>query len=373
MSFLTDALDELVATLVSVGETVADSAAAIRPPVAVVDPPTVSTVSGTIFTVDWLVTLTEQPPGSDRAVRRLLDRVATIGAVLPISSASPTVYSVAGTDLPGMSLTIQLTYRSGAADLPAVDRALPAFLWDFVGSYGVTVTTGATPHEYGSWAQLTASVPETSDVFNIYATTGSSSLDTATLLEVGIGPPGSETPVISNLPIGGWTAQNDVPLPFHIPAGSRVSYRLASLQPSRNVGVYGVFSKRSPFVRESAHSATVYGVDVATSSGTEITSGTIHELGTISTTARYISVLPSLSNANTNSGTTTWNVYTGPAGAETLLGRTAFNVHPLEWAYVTFVQSSRSSFPGPFPAGTRVSVELVSGVPADAALIAYHS
>ena len=112
MSFLTDALDELVATLVSVGETVADSAAAIRPPVAVVDPPTVSTVSGSISTVDWLVTLTEQPPGSDRAVRRLLDRVAAIGAVLPISSASPTVYSVAGTDLPGMSLTIQLTYRS---------------------------------------------------------------------------------------------------------------------------------------------------------------------------------------------------------------------------------------------------------------------
>lgn len=114
MSALTDALDELAATLTAAGENVADSAAAIRPPVAVIDPPTISTVSATLVTIDWLVTLTEQPPGSERALRRLLDRVDAIAAVLPIQSGTAGSYSIGGQDLPSYTLSIQQTIRRGA-------------------------------------------------------------------------------------------------------------------------------------------------------------------------------------------------------------------------------------------------------------------
>ncbi len=111
MTVLTDALDDLAVILTGAGETVASSAASIRPPVAVIDPPDVSTISADLLRVDWRVTLTEQPPGSDRALRRLLDRVSAIAEVLPISSATSGAYDAGGQSLPAYSLTITQTLR----------------------------------------------------------------------------------------------------------------------------------------------------------------------------------------------------------------------------------------------------------------------
>ena len=111
MTVLTDALDDLAVVLTTAGETVAGSAAGIRPPVAVIDPPDVSTISADLLTVSWRVALVEQPPGSDRALRRLLDRVSAIAELVPIASATSGVYSTGGQELPSYSITITQTLR----------------------------------------------------------------------------------------------------------------------------------------------------------------------------------------------------------------------------------------------------------------------
>jgi len=374
MSFLTDALDELVATLGAVGETVADSAAAIRPPVAVVDPPTVSTVSGSIFTVDWLVTLTEQPPGSDRAVRRLLDRVAAIGAVLPISSASPTVYSVAGTDLPGMSLTIQLAYRTDPV-VPIPNVPLSAYEDSPIEESGAkTITNGAIAHEFGDWVEMIASTSAAADYLYPYVFNAQNNTNTAALLEIGVGPAGSETPLLPAFPVGGWSTP-DVRLPIHVPAGSRIACRIAGVNPARNSTCQITTAARSPLVAQSRSSATVYGADPATSAGIPILSASPIELGVLATAAAEITILPSLASAATIPGDPTyWQIYTGPAGAETELGVVSFARSSAEAIVINIGQVTRTTFPGVFPAGTRISAGLISGTySAWAALIAFHN
>lgn len=375
MSALTDALDELAATLTAAGENVADSAAAIRPPVAVIDPPTISTVSATLVTIDWLVTLTEQPPGSERALRRLLDRADAIAAVLPIQSGTAGSYSIGGQDLPSYTLSVQQTIRrdpveqipniplSGYEDSPIQESA------------GIQVTTGAIAHEYGAWVEM---IDETvADADYVYFSGGLSqnNTNTATVIEIGIGAPGSETPLVSGIAIGGWNYPY-IRIPIPIPSGSRIAFRTAGVIPSRVSFLYCTVSARSPLVAPSRPSATVYGVDPATSAGV-IIDAVPTEIGILEQASAEISVLPSLSSGATITGgdPTYWEIMTGAPGSEVPIGIVSFARTTSELVSTGIAQVSRTTFPGVFPVGTRVSARRIvgSGSLVGASLIAFHN
>jgi hypothetical protein len=371
MTAIGDAYLEVVSTLTSAGFTVAESSAAIRPPCVVVDPPDISTISATLVELTFPVSPVVAPPGDRRALDELLDAVDTIAGLFPISSSTAAIYTAGPQDLPSYRLTVPMTIRR---DVPMPVRSLGAFVPSPIVATSATVTTGATAHQFGPWTELVPELATSGDQFYL---TGSFVYQTyaneSTVLEIGLGPSGSETAILSGLTVGSWSGF-DLPIDIAIPAGSRISVRAASVVTSWARTVSFVVLRRPPLVSQSRSSATVYGVDPATSSGIAV--GTSYtEIATLTGPADYVTIVPSDNRTSSAAnGTALWSIATGDAGAEIELGVVSFTFNiqaiisdPLTLAYPwTFV--------GPFPTGTRFAVkklDVYSG--ADASLIAFHN
>lgn len=100
-------------------------------------------------------------------------------------------------------------------------------------SLGTSLTSGGSADTKGAWTQLIASTSEDSVYLVIYVgTLDTTSTDGTSMIDIGIGPSGSEIPIVSNLvfscgPISG---QGYAPFaryafPCCIPAGTRISAR----------------------------------------------------------------------------------------------------------------------------------------------------
>lgn len=223
-------------------------------------------------------------------------------------------------------------------NVPAM-RGLGNVPWTFAFS-GVTtacdsaatsanVTASSTAHTKGSWAQLVASTSDDIGLLgiNVQSLSGNG-VDNRTLLDLAVGPSGSEVAFLSNLAIGGAVAAGGIEtgltmmLPISIASGSRIAARIQSANVSRAtiVNVYGM-KVRSHRVMPA--SVSVLGTDTTTSSGTVMSgsSNTWVEIAA-STGSRFRALMLVPSQGGTTMGTVRpeFDIGYGASGAEVSLG-----------------------------------------------------
>lgn len=193
----------------------------------------------------------------------------------------------------------------------------------------VTVTSSATIHTKGSWAELVASTAGESGLLTLhFSGVGTSATETSMLVDVGVGASGSESIIAENIAVGGASAAANgilVCLPVRIASGSRIACRIQALIASDTVAVrYGVYKTTAMQVLPST--VDVIGTDTATSRGTAMSgvSGTWVQ-ATASTSRRYRAVylVPSIVGTNLNTTRIIYDVGFGASGSEVKLGTTA--------------------------------------------------
>jgi hypothetical protein len=111
---LTDAYDELVTNLGSMGLPVFSNVQALRPPGVVVDPPNITSMSATLIELTYKISVVAAPPGDYRAVQKILDMADTIVENLTDASrmtSTAGVYAVGNQELPTYQLSATITYR----------------------------------------------------------------------------------------------------------------------------------------------------------------------------------------------------------------------------------------------------------------------
>lgn len=146
---------------------------------------------------------------------------------------------------------------------------------------GVTVTASSTAHTKGNWAQLIASTsaPAYGITVQVLACAASNTA-TSSLLDIGVGPAGSEQVIIPNLGAGykldeGVSNSPEVWFfPLYVPEGVRLAARMQSQVASRTAVVRILLHHRpvglGGFVGTRV---TTYGANTSTSQGVAVTHG----------------------------------------------------------------------------------------------------
>ncbi len=158
----------------------------------------------------------------------------------------------------GTGAAVGLLYRSSS---------IPS---SFDGAVLLDITAG-TGGQKGAWVQLYDSLPF--DAYGIVLVGGSTHANTvnsAALLDVGVGPAGAEVVVFPDYLWGG-NLSRMVVVPLFIPKGSRVAARMSCATDSR-AGKVGAAFIRSPIFPFSPRSWRVYGVDVSNPWGVSVSS-----------------------------------------------------------------------------------------------------
>ena len=136
----------------------------------------------------------------------------------------------------------------------------------------VNVPTAAVAHaEPASTTQLDASTAaEWNGFFVQLAATSTAGADTRRLMQLYIGPNGSETVLVPWFSIGQRAGLEWIYFPIRVPAGVRVSAKHRGTQTSNNraVGVVGITGQYAPGPGGLFTRAVTYGANTATSSGT---------------------------------------------------------------------------------------------------------
>lgn len=187
---------------------------------------------------------------------------------------------------------------------------------------GTLVTASSTIHTLGTRVELVASTAYEADWCRITClNTGVSATLTDQLLNIYIGPQGSETILIANIQ-SGWSSPVTVGIPvilwfpLRIPRGSRISADLQALISSDNCSVvfeYG-FTNGETWAGSGVETL---GANTAASRGTAITPGGVSEGSWVSigtSTQKYHYLLPALMGNNDTTltaGANSWDVGTG--------------------------------------------------------------
>lgn len=141
-----------------------------------------------------------------------------------------------------------------------------------------TATASGSAHTKGSWTQVIAATTSDAHVLWLALTvvTNANTVDTSTLLDVGIGAGGSEVVIVQNLAVGckATTFANLYEIPVSVPGGSRVAIRCQSAVTSKTVAcqlTLGTLphSRLSPAAIDDlgSNTATSRGVTVANPAG----------------------------------------------------------------------------------------------------------
>jgi hypothetical protein len=232
-------------------------------------------------------------------------------------------------------------------------------------SSSVTVTADVSVNTKGAWTEIFASTTSDSDLLLVYLQNASGGFATNSLMDIGIGPSGSETVIIPNIVGGGFgqTAGTGVDgsfvFPVSIPAGSRISARLQSVVSSRSGTVLFSLAKSnydSPTVLDSL------GFDLATSRGVTLTvTDTYYEVSA-STSQEYKAIVM-MPMCSVNGETASNSIYTlaiGSSGSETDLGSFTYGFAGNEFAFIPVPLKNFIYF-GKIPAGSRLSVKANPG------------
>lgn len=135
-------------------------------------------------------------------------------------------------------------------------------------SVPITVTASGTTTAKGPWTELVDVVAcDTATVVvmsrETIATNGS---DTSLLLDLGIGGPGVETPIVSNLMWGHHLGERVLPIPIRVPAGARLCARIQSATSSKTMEVSCVLLGGG-YATDAGSRATTYGINTTTVTG----------------------------------------------------------------------------------------------------------
>lgn len=180
--------------------------------------------------------------------------------------------------------------------------APPLYLRPYLDVVQVIVSTGSEPHVKGAWTEIIASTSGYSDLLAFAGVFFQASTNTSTLLDVGIGPSGSEVPLIENLAVGGRTGNINgaVVAPVRIAVGERVSVRLQGRIAERSSLVTAVLQRFNWLASETID---VFGALIETSQGSLIqVSPNFTQM--VETEKDYLWVTPVFSLSTTSAATT---------------------------------------------------------------------
>jgi hypothetical protein len=201
----------------------------------------------------------------------------------------------------------------------------PAGVSNTTSTMGANITTGATPHEATAWVELFSAAQVASEIHILYLSIFDTTVSTAqtdALVDIGIGPSGSETVLISNIPAG-WKANGtsfnlpEITIPILIQAGTRIVARARSLQTAKAVRIIAGAQGFRDRPRMTFSGVDCLGGSPSTSRGTSVTPGNTGSFGSwtnigSATTRAYSGILPLMQGFET--GTVTANAYAIEAG-----------------------------------------------------------
>lgn len=148
-------------------------------------------------------------------------------------------------------------------------------------AYKTAITVPGSANAKGAWTQLSASCPLTNAlILTIQPTSG---VFCGVLVDIGVGAAAAEQVLIPNIYARGNTNYLNLTtfqLPAHIPAGTRVSARVACSTASKDFYIKVAFASAPLFGMNALQSATDYGVTAASTTGVVVTaSGTVNTKG----------------------------------------------------------------------------------------------
>lgn len=164
-----------------------------------------------------------------------------------------------------------------------------------------TVTADATPHTKGAWTEVIASnAAETSALLFTLTGVSQNSINTATLIDVGIGASGSETAIVENIAVSG-AADVVFVLPYQVASGARIAVRSQAIIGGDTVDVEIDTLALGNAAGVGTPAFDVLGTSTATSAGTRLSSTVYTEI-VASTSQDYKAVVLVDSNTNTVGG-----------------------------------------------------------------------
>jgi hypothetical protein len=232
-------------------------------------------------------------------------------------------------------------------------------------SSAVTVTADSIAHTKGAWAQIVSSTSANASLLYIRVSrVGNGGTNTATLLDIGAGPSGSETAIAENIAIGSVGNSGDgnqfvmFSLPCKLASGTRISARIQSVVTGGKTATVTVFVLDAGNYDATPASVGVIGTSTANSQGTSFSgaSGTWVE-GIASTASAYRAVglvLSAHSGAIANVIDATFEVGVGASGSEVSFGqlRHSYTASETAVSVIPFV----SVFGRNIPSGSRLAV-----------------
>jgi hypothetical protein len=144
----------------------------------------------------------------------------------------------------------------------------------------VTLTSGATANTRGSWVQLISSTA--ADAYGLWLWArgvAAANGDGRCLIDVAVGPSGSELIILPDLNFGAAPSSNtalnrNMFVPIYIPAGSRVAARCQRDTASGTVTIGWMLEEQPAWPGGVGVLGTTYGIDAGNSRGTIITTST---------------------------------------------------------------------------------------------------
>jgi hypothetical protein len=250
--------------------------------------------------------------------------------------------------LPDRSPQLQETVAVGTNDAP------------------VTLTGGATAHTKGSYTQLIASTA--ADAYGLWLWARGVSVsagDGRCLIDVAVGPSGSERIILPDLNFGAAPSggvqylPRQMFVPIHIPAGSRIAARCQRETASGTVTIGWALDEQPAWPGGVGVLGTSYGIDAANSRGVIITAGN-------GAYGSWQQIVASTSDAHrwwwpgidcggdtTQSATATFvQLGVGAAGSEVVLGTWVFRATAAEDLQGPYVPTPVYK---PLPAGVRIA------------------
>lgn len=238
----------------------------------------------------------------------------------------------------------------------------------------ISVTAGETAHTKGAWTELISSTTHTSSQLVFAAGLSQASQNSAALVDIGVGPAGSEVLIIENLPCGMAASNSNwqVPLPVEVPAGSRIAIRF-QCDFAGKVGTFGLSVFTDGAIQPGA--LTVLGYNSATSKGIQLQlDGSWVEISASAPAAyRYLVVVPSAGSAGLQNNDGSVILGVGAAGSE--VERVGVGVSTSSGESISCGSMdpswSSSAIQRGVPAGVRIAAKLVGFtlVPIDCSVI----
>ena len=205
-------------------------------------------------------------------------------------------------------------------------------------SSAVNAVADSSAHTKGNWTELIASTSADASYIIVDCFAASNNLDTATLLDIGIGASTSEVALIADVAIGGSArflgqATFSFGVPIKIPSGTRLSARIQSVVTGGKQANIIIRTFDMGDYAAAPTSVDVIGTSTATSEGTEMTgaAGTYKEI--IASTVRdykAIVMVPSTSSALISNILVEFTLGIGASTSEVEIGRCVANYEARE-------------------------------------------